>query len=143
MPGESEKPRLIIDEDWKSKVQSEKEALQQAAKRPEAEPPQPGEAPAGPGAATLAALFSSLATEALMCLGQVAHPETGQAFVDLDHAHYLIDTLQVLQEKTQGNRTPEESSMLSGMLHELRVVYVQVERHLQAAALANPKASPR
>jgi hypothetical protein len=34
----------------------------------------------------------------------------------------------MLEQKTQGNRTPEESSELEAALHELRLAYVTVQQ---------------
>lgn len=126
-----EKPKIIVDEDWKSQVQKEKEALQQ----------QQSGAAAGEGAqhskpadqaqhqyppATLPVLLSTLATEAMVALGQIPHPATNQPQVDLAGARHFIDTLEMLEQKTAGNRTPQESQMLERILHELRMVYVSV-----------------
>ena len=40
---------------------------------------------------------------------------------DLGQAQYLIDLLLLLREKTEGNRTPEETRLLSEVLHDLQV----------------------
>jgi hypothetical protein len=40
----------------------------------------------------------------------------------------MIDSLEVIEQKTHGNRTPEEISLLSRTLHELRMAYVSVEQ---------------
>ena len=49
---------------------------------------------------------------------------TKKADVQLDQAKHSIDLLTVLQQKTEGNRTPEESGELEAALHELRMAYV-------------------
>src|SRR5215216_147988 len=97
--------RIIIDEDWKSQVQAEKE---QAAKSK-----QPADESAAPSQvdatdppmppATFEFLLTTLATEALVALGQVPHPTTGKAHVQRNQAKYLIDTIDVLRQKTTGN----------------------------------------
>ncbi|MCS7237369.1 MAG: DUF1844 domain-containing protein, partial [Thermoguttaceae bacterium] len=46
--------------------------------------------------------------------------------VSLAQAKLFIDLLGVLEEKTQGNRTPEETEMLQGMLDELRLAFVNI-----------------
>ena len=40
-------------------------------------------------------------------------------------ARYKIDLLAMLQEKTEGNRTPEESKLLDDVLYQLRMLYLQ------------------
>jgi hypothetical protein len=141
-----EKPQIIIDEGWKEQAAREKERLaaQQAGKSTAA--PVQERAPASSGdrgesaerpplsPASLATLISSLATQALMMLGQVADPQSGQAIVDIEYARHLIDTLAVLEDKTAGRRTPEESRLLDNVLHDLRMTVVAVERHLATAS---------
>jgi hypothetical protein len=34
----------------------------------------------------------------------------------------------MLQQKTEGNRTPDESEELEAILHQLRMAYVSVQR---------------
>jgi hypothetical protein len=70
----------------------------------------------------------SLTAQAWMTLGQIPNPETGQGEVHLPLARHVIDTLEMLEQKTKGNRTPEEISLLSRTLHELRMAYVAVEQ---------------
>ena len=43
-----------------------------------------------------------------------------------DQAKHAIDTLQVLYDKTEGNRTPEETSAIDDMLHQLRMAYLSL-----------------
>lgn len=122
--GGATKPKLIIDEDWKSQVQAEKEALE----RQKEHPPQPPPAAAGPlPPATLAMLLTTLATQALVGLGQIAHPASGKAEIQLDEAKHFIDTLEMLETKTAGNRTPEEDRLFVNLLHELRLGFVEVQ----------------
>ena len=121
----ADKPKIIIDEDWKSQVQSEKEKLEQQKSQPSPE------AFAGRGRlppASLATLATTLATQSLMSMGQIAHPATGKAEIHLDEARHFIDTIDVLLAKTVNNRTPEETSMLDNLLHELRMIYVNVQQ---------------
>lgn len=140
MSGETggEKPRIIIDEDWKSQVQAEKEAL---AKQKQQPPVEPSAAPASPvpdhpaqqhvsqehgplPPATLAALVTMLATQALALMGQFPLPGSDKPEVHLDEAKHFIDMISMLDTKTAGNRTPEESQLLENVLHELRLGFV-------------------
>jgi hypothetical protein len=116
-----ETPKIVVDEDWKSQVQAEKERLQKEVEQKKVTAT--AEDPEMPPA-SLAMLISTIATQAAVCLGQLPNPLTGKAERHLNQARHFIDTLQVLEDKTAGNRTAEESAMLSAILHELRMSYV-------------------
>jgi hypothetical protein len=77
--------------------------------------------------ASIGMLMSSLATEALLSLGQFPHPVTGQTELRRNQAKYLIDTLAMLQEKTAGNLTSDEALALDDILHQLRMAFVAVK----------------
>ena len=135
MTDNPEKPKIIIDEDWKTQVQAEKEAAdKQRAKAPESQGPsgeQTGELPPP----TLSFLLTTLATQTMVAMGDIANPITGKAEVRLDQAKHFIDTLAMLEEKTQGNRTPEESALLSSLLYQLRMAFVELKTHSSGAAM--------
>ncbi|MBN1908186.1 MAG: DUF1844 domain-containing protein [Pirellulales bacterium] len=118
--------KIIIDEDWKSQVEAEREVA-------DAQPESKAEASASDIAwpePSLILLATTLATQAMVALGVVAHPATGKAVTDLPQAKHFIDTLGLLQEKTQGNRTDEETAMMEHTLHELRMAYVAIGQQL-------------
>jgi hypothetical protein len=74
-------------------------------------------------------LALSLATSALYHLGLVADPQTGEpGALDLRLARHTIDTLELLQEKTRGNLTQDEASLLANLLTELRMRFVEAGR---------------
>jgi hypothetical protein len=54
------------------------------------------------------------------------NPMSEKAGVQPDQARHAIDLLAMLQEKTEGNRTNEESEEIEYMLHQLRMAYVSV-----------------
>jgi hypothetical protein len=120
-----EKPKIIVDDDWKEKVRAEKEALQKH-QEPQSAQPQQKIPPA-----SFALLLTSMATQALAEMGQFPD-ESGKATVRLDHAKHVIDTLGILETKTKGNLTADESVILTQLLHELRMTYVAVQQ--QAAS---------
>jgi hypothetical protein len=136
----ADEKKIIIDEDWKSQVQAEKDAA--AKSRPAAEPNSaaPGAPPSGVAAdvpmppASLELLLTMLATEALVALGQMPHPATGQVQVHPNQAKYLIDTIDVLKEKTKGNLMPVEQQRIETLLHQLRIVYVDVAEAVSSEA---------
>jgi len=126
-----EKPRIIIDEDWKSQVQAEKEALaKQKESAAEQVAPQPAQKPEAAHAhgplppATLGVLITTLATQALAMMGQFPLPGADRPEVHRDEAKHFIDLLEMLEQKTNGNRTAEESQLLETVLHELRLGFV-------------------
>jgi hypothetical protein len=131
---EGEAPKLIIDDDWKNQAKAEKERL---AKEAEAKAAAQGAAGGGtpglPEEVTLMELVKLLATQALMYLGAFPDPQTGKAMVALDVAKLNIDLLAVLEEKTKGNLTDEESQALSGTTHELRMQFVEVAKAVNQA----------
>ena len=136
-PHEGQEKKIIIDEDWKERVQTEKEELKQKqAQDQDQEAVQEDASGATPVAeeplplppATLEVLVTSLATQAMMALGFMPHPVSGKTEKQLDSAKHFIDTLGMLEEKTQGNRTPEESTLIERLLHELRLGYVAAQQ---------------
>jgi hypothetical protein len=66
------------------------------------------------------------AQQAALCLGQMAHPSTGKAEVNLDAARMFIDHLEIIREKTRGNLNKDEEKILTSVLSELQMAFVQV-----------------
>lgn len=69
-------------------------------------------------------LVSTFATQAAVALGQIPNPMTNKTEEDLPTAKFAIDLLQVLEEKTTGQRTAEEDKFLQDCLYQLRMVYI-------------------
>ncbi len=136
-----DEPKIIVDDDWKSQVEQEKEQLKEAANS-EAN----SDAPADESAeqemhelppATFMILMSTLATQAMAAMGLIPDPMTGQPTVNLPMAKHFIDLLAMLQEKTKGNLSEEESNHLRDGLHQLRMIYVSSDK----PAAAEPEKS--
>jgi hypothetical protein len=135
-----EEPKLIIDTDWKSQAQAEKERLAQktAAAKPATAP---GAAPGGatPGAegepheVRFEDVVGLLATQALSYLGYFADPQTGQAVVSLEYAKLHVDMLAILEERTKGNLTEQEQKFLAKTLSQLRMEFVEVSKAVAKA----------
>jgi hypothetical protein len=70
-------------------------------------------------------LLFSLSSSALLHLGDIADPYTGQKKQDLALAKHTIDTMAMLKEKTKGNLTDEEKKFLESVLADLRWRYVK------------------
>ena len=121
--------KIIVDEDWKTRVTAEKEAAEK--QQAESDDDQSGQSESAASAeegayppASFEMLISSLATEAMMAMGQIPHPVTGQAEANLDQARYAIDLLEILQEKTKGNLDDQQDNALRDILHQLRMSYI-------------------
>jgi hypothetical protein len=67
----------------------------------------------------------SLASSAMIHLGQAPNPENGKSEANLPLAKQTIDILELLEEKTRGNLTAEESRLVSTLLYDLRMRYVE------------------
>ncbi|HVP68626.1 MAG TPA: DUF1844 domain-containing protein [Anaeromyxobacteraceae bacterium] len=67
----------------------------------------------------------SLGSSALVHMGEVAHPEAQQEQENVALARQTIDILAMLEEKTRGNLTAEESRFLLDLLAELRLRFVE------------------
>ncbi len=68
---------------------------------------------------------ASLNASALVHLGAIEDPVSGQREKDLSMAKQTIDILSLLQQKTAGNLTPDEDSLLKSILYDLRMLYVR------------------
>ena len=78
--------------------------------------------------ADLSALCVMLYSDALVSLGQVPDPVTGEAHRDFEQARFAIDLLDVLREKTEGNRSAEESAVIEEILATLRMAFVHTSQ---------------
>ncbi len=58
-------------------------------------------------------------------LGKLANPATGKIEKNLQMAKETIETLRMLEEKTRGNLTPEEESLLKNRLTTLQLNFVE------------------
>ncbi len=67
----------------------------------------------------------SLNSSALVQLGLMEDPASGQKSKNLPLAKQTIDILAMLEEKTRGNLTSDEENMLKNLIYELRMLYVK------------------
>jgi len=128
---DQEKPSIIVDEDWKTKVQREKaeeadpatDAKSASEEKPDAEMDF-SQLPS----ADFSMLISMFSTQAMVALGMIPEPSTGKPRTQLPLARHFIDLLSVLEEKTKGNLTDRESSGLTENLHYLRMLYLETTK---------------
>ena len=114
-----EKPKIVVDSDWKEQAAKEKEQL--AEKVGESQP-------RGLPPADFITHCASLATQAMIFMGAIANPLTGQADIDFEQARYVIDVLAMLKEKTEGNLKQDEQDTLDSLIGELKLIWVQAQR---------------
>ena len=72
-----------------------------------------------------ATFIFSLNTSVLVHLGIIDDPASGKKVKNLALAKQTIDILGMLEEKTRGNLTKDEKSMLKHILYDLRMIYVK------------------
>ncbi len=106
---ESEKRKVSEDEE-KAKEKEESTGQQQRAPLPEV---------------NFSTFIFSLSSSALAHLGEIPDPVSGTKNEDLDLAKQTIDILGMLEEKTKGNLTSEEDSLLKSILYDLRLRFVK------------------
>jgi len=81
--------------------------------------------PADVSSALFAQLVMQQANMAMMLLGKVTHPQSGEVIKDIEAARLFIDQLEMLETKTKGNLTKEESALLKQSLMSLRLAFVE------------------
>lgn len=74
---------------------------------------------------TFSSFVMSLATQAMVQLGQMPPPPGMEIPVDIESGKGTIDILGMIQRKTRGNLSKEEDKFLEDILHTLRVSYVK------------------
>lgn len=74
---------------------------------------------------TFPTFIFSLNSSTLVHLGIIDDPATGKKLKNLPLAKQTIDILGMLEEKTRGNLSKEEESMLKNILYDLRMIYVK------------------
>lgn len=95
----------------------------------ETSPAEPSPMPQSPPV-TFSSFVISLGSSSLMLMGEQLDPSQAPIPVNLPQAKEIIDLLSVLEDKTKGNLTPDEQTVLRDMLYALRMKYV---------TLASPK----
>ena len=73
---------------------------------------------------TFGSFIISLASSAMLHLGEIADPSTGARAVNLPLAKHTIDLIAVLKDKTEGNLDGEERQLVDTLLSDLQVKYV-------------------
>lgn len=79
-------------------------------------------------AINFATFIFSLNSSALVQLGMMEDPVSGQKTKNLPLAKQTIDVITLLEEKTRGNLDPDEAVMIKNILYDLRILYVRETR---------------
>ncbi|GMU81200.1 MAG: DUF1844 domain-containing protein [Phycisphaerales bacterium] len=127
----SDQKRILVDDDWKAQAQAEKERLAEQTAQQEA-----GPAPAP----QFAEILDLIVMQAAAGLGLMRGHGGERIPPNLEVAKHFIDLIQVLEDKTKGNLTPDEKKMMDGVLYEMRMRYVQVAGAL--TGVGTPGAGP-
>ncbi len=86
-----------------------------------------------PEASFLTVVYT-LATQAMIALGEIPNPMTGKSSMDPRQARWHIDSLLIIRDKTRGNLDEEEEQGLANALSQVQLTYVEKTRDATAAA---------
>jgi hypothetical protein len=79
----------------------------------------------GPPEIDFSTLIMSFASAAMIGIGKVPDPVSGQMNKNLALAKQNIDIICLLQEKTKGNLSTDEVNLMESILYELRISYIE------------------
>jgi hypothetical protein len=123
----SQEPNRVTpqaDEAWKDQIANERAAAESPPSRAAsaAADIDPSQLPP----ASMTTLVTMLSTQAMVSLGLFPEPGADEPRQRLPLARHFIDLLGVIESKTRGNLSAEESQLLDGTLHELRMAFVHM-----------------
>src|SRR5690349_5472098 len=83
------------------------------------------------------------AQQAALFLGQIPNPQTGKPEVNLEVARMFIDQLAMIQEKTRGNLTTEETTVIRNALSSLQMAFFEASQagYVGAGGEGSPSAA--
>ncbi len=130
-------PKIIVDSDWKAEARKEKEKLEEQT-HAEQDQGAPGEIPPP----SLLEFVEMAVMQASIGLQGYQDPNTGRTLPpNMGLARHYIDLLQLLADTTRGKIDEQETKVMDGTLHELRMAFVQIAQ-AAAAAMQNLKDKP-
>ncbi len=128
----------FVDETWKEQASQEKNVLAeeptQQASPEQISPNAPtdhvqgleGDAQQGQAVEiNFLNYITSLGFQTMIFMGEIPNPVTNEVDKNLEQAKFLIDTLSMLKEKTEGNLNEQEKTLLENSVYELQMKYVQ------------------
>lgn len=129
---DEEKGFIIKDKrsfDDEGSLKEQKEEEEAPKKEEKKEKPEAAEAEQTPlPEVNFNTLIFSLSSSALLHLGEIADPHSGEKKKDLGLAKHTIDTIAMLKEKTEGNLDEEEAKFIESILTDLRWRYVNAAK---------------
>jgi uncharacterized protein DUF1844 len=131
-----------VEQERREQEAAAKAATAQAAAKAAAAPGADGTAAATAPAETIAPsrsfqmLVDFLTRNAAAMMGGMADPQTGQAYVDLEGAREVIDMIDALKEKTQGNLAKQDEDLILEVAGSLKLSFMEISK---AAAQAMAK----
>ncbi len=108
-----------VDEAWKAKVKEEAAASGKREEIPEEKEPFPEP--------NFSAFISGLGMQALLFLDETSDAKEKRK-VDTQQARYIIDLIDMLKKKTEGNLEREEANLIENLLYDLRMRYLKVSK---------------
>ena len=120
------KDRRSLDEEGELKDETPEKEIKEEAKKEETKKDEP-ERPPLPEV-NFNSLIFSLSSSALLHLGEIADPQSGEKKRDLPMAKHSIDIIAMLKDKTKGNLTEEEEKFLDNILMGLRMRFVRAAK---------------
>lgn len=123
--------KIIVDDDWKSQVEKEKQlasgkADANADMSTQAKAEADSSMPTPPDA-SFETLLTMLFTQGMAALGQLPGDDNTPMPINKAFAKHFIDTIEMLGEKTRGNLSEEETATHGEILHAMRMTFVQVK----------------
>ena len=88
-------------------------------------------------------LLAFLARNAELVMAGLPDPRTGRTMVDIESLRQLIDMMEVLKEKTTGNLAAEDEQLLTEVIGDLKVSFVQLQQAAMAQQTARQAGSGR
>jgi hypothetical protein len=119
--------------DEKLKEQEAGEAAETPETEAESEPPEtPEQEAAGqpwpPAEPNLPTFLAGLYTQTLVMLGAVENPVTKKTETNIREARYLIDVLELLRTKMEGNLDETETRYFEQVLYDLRMRFISASK---------------
>jgi hypothetical protein len=125
-----------VDESWKEQAFEEKDKLTGLILGQTGDGPKAADQPVSAGdedqdqtragEVNFFNYVTSLGFQALIFMGEIPNPMTNEVEKNMDQAKFLIDTLDMIKEKTAGNLSQPESELLENSIYELQTRYVQI-----------------
>ena len=70
-------------------------------------------------------IFTTFAMQAMIAMGRMENPVSGESKVDMKMARYFVEVLGVLTEKSEGNLTKEEEQHVEATIHQVKLAFVE------------------